>query len=468
MSYRWMLNGQPRPVQIEALKHSYGKEGWGHFLDMRMGKTATVLNEFAQYVQDFDVRYMLVLTPNRFKPDWVLAPPKWGMPMPVHDFSSSKEKEVLNFVKRNQYGIIVVNYEALTYAKNIDVLLKVTGPDTILVADESIKLKNPSAATFKSAIRLAKNCKYKRVLSGKPMTQGPHDLFGQLRFIGELDGWQFALFKAAFCHMGGYQGKQVLGAKNEDRLKAIVDKCSFQARKIDWIEDFKNPDYFERRIELKGDQARLYNQMQRDFVAQLGKQLVTADQVITQLIKQSQLSSGFIMDENGGVHDVVPPADNPKVVAIKQMLEEEIKGKTIIFTRFRHSVDILVEALQEYNPALIIGGQTDTIEQKRRFNEDEDCRVIICQAEAAKYGHELIGTKESPCLTSIYYEATYSLDTRSQTEARNQFGDKAAGWSIIDLYATDLDYAVIKALQRKENVAASIMGYDRSTGILPT
>jgi len=73
MSFRWMLNGEPRPVQVEALKRSYKKEGWGHFLDMRLGKTATVINEFAQYIHDFDMRYMLVLTPNRFKPDWVVA-----------------------------------------------------------------------------------------------------------------------------------------------------------------------------------------------------------------------------------------------------------------------------------------------------------------------------------------------------------------------------------------------------------
>lgn len=434
---------------------------------MRMGKTATVINEFAQYIHDHDLRYMLVLTPNRFKPDWVLAPGKWGLQAPVHDFTSSKHADVLAFMKKNPYGVIIVNYEALTYDKNVDTLIKVVGPQTFIVADESIKLKTPSTSTYKSALKLAKECTYRRILSGKPITQGPHDLFGQLKFIGELDGWNFALFKAAFCVMGGYQGKVVLGGKNEARLKEILDRCSFQARKIDWIDGFRNPDYFDRQVELKGEQARLYKQMQTDFVAQLGSKIVTADQVITQLIKQSQLSSGFIVDEFGGVHDVVPIKDNPKINAVRQMLEEEVEGKLIVFTRFRHSVEMLMEALAEFKPAVIVGGQSDTIEQKRRFNEDEDCRVIICQAEAAKYGHELIGTKKSPCVTIVYFEATYSLDTRSQTEARNQFGDRAVGWSVIDLYSTELDHKVVRALQRKENVASMIMGYDRDTGILP-
>lgn len=467
MTFRWMINGEPRPVQIEALNRSLGKKGWGHFLEMRMGKTATVINEFAQLVHSNDLRYMLVLTPNRFKPDWVLAIYKWGLNAPVHDFCSSKHNDVLSFIKNNQHGVIVVNYEALTYDKNVDVLIKVCGPQTFIVADESIKLKNPSTSTFKSALKLAKECTYRRVLSGKPITQGPHDLFGQLKFIGELEGWGFSLFKAAFCVMGGYQGKVVLGGKNEDRLKEVLDRCSFQARKLDWIKDFKNPDYFERKVELTGKQSALYNQMQTDFVAQIGKSVITADQVITQLIKQSQLSSGFIIDENGVTHEVVSIKDNPKIDAVMQILDEEITGKLIIFTRFVHSVKMLIEALKDYKPAVIVGGQTDTIEQKRRFNEDEDCRVIICQAEAAKYGHELIGTEKSPCLTTLYFEATYSLDTRSQTEARNQFGDKSAGWSVIDLYSTALDYKVIKALQRKENVASVVLGYDRDTGILP-
>jgi len=466
MTHRWMLNGSPRPVQVEALNKSYGKKGWGHWLEMRLGKTATALNEYAQYVHDFDVRYMLVLAPNKFKSDWILAAKKWGLTVPMHEFQSSSEKSLKEFLKNNRYGLVVVNYEALTYKKNIDAIMPMCGPDTFIVADESIKLKNPGSATFKAALSLAKQCGYRRTLSGKPLTQGVHDLFGQLKFMGELDGWQFSLFKAAFCVMGGFQGKQVLGAKNEERLKVILDACSFKARKIDWIEGFEKPDYSTRVVHLTGRQKELYNQMQQDFVACLGNTIVTADQVITRLIKQSQIASGFIIDENNKIIDLVPPEENPRILAVKSILDDELSTKLIVFVHYRHSIKLLEEALKEYNPAVIKGGADDVVEQKRKFNEDESCRVLIGQIDASKYGHELVGSKESPCVTMVFFESTYSLDSRSQCEERNQFGDKSVGLSIIDFASTELDIRIIRALQRKEDVASSILGYDRETGIL--
>lgn len=467
MSYRWMLSGSPRPVQIEALKRSYNQKGWGHWLEMRLGKTATALNEYAQYVHDFDVRYMLVLAPNKFKSDWILAAKKWGLEVPMHEFQSSNAKDLDKFIKDNKYGLVVVNYEALTYKKNIDVISNVAGPDTMIVADESIKLKNPGGATFKAALALAKKCRFRRTLSGKPVTQGVHDLFGQLKFMGELDGWQFALFKAAFCEMGGFQGKQVLGSKNEERLKVILDACSFKARKIDWIEGFEKPDYSIRSVPLTGRQRDLYSQMQRDFVACLGSTVVTADQVITRLIKQAQIASGFIIDELGNTVNLVLPAENPRILAVKSILDDELSSKLIVFAHYRHSIKLLEEALAGYNPAVIKGGSDDVVEQKRKFNQDETCRVLIGQIDASKYGHELIGSERSPCVTMVFYESTYSNDSRSQCEERNQYGDRSVALSIIDFASTDLDERVVKALQKKEDVASIILGYDRSTGILP-
>jgi hypothetical protein len=468
VSYRWMLSGSPRPVQVEALTRSYGKKGWGHWLEMRLGKTATALNEFAQYIQDFDLRYMVVLAPNKFKPDWILAAKKWGLQVPLYEFNSSDEQGLAKFLKSNSHGLIAVNYEALVYKKNYDAIKKACGPQTFLVADESIKLKNPNSATYKNALRLSKECEYKRTLSGKPLTQGAQDLYGQLRFMGELNGWEYALFKVAFCVMGGYMGKEIIGAKNEHRLREILDRCSFTARKIDWIEGFEKPDYSVRRVRLSERQADLYHQMQRDFITFMKNDAtVTAEQVITRLIKQMQIASGFVIDDAGMTHNVVEPDKNPRIMAVRSMLEDELDTKLIVFAHYRHSINLLEKALADFNPAVIRGQSGDVIEQKRKFNEDESCRVIIGQIDASKYGHELIGSEKSPCLTTVFYENSYSNDSRSQCEERNQFGDRVRPLSVVDLASTDLDQSIIEALQRKEDVAAAILGYDRATGILP-
>ena len=292
-------------------------------------------------------------------------------------------------------------------------------------------------------------------------------MFGQIKFIGELDGWNYALFKAAFCVLGGFQGKVIVGSKNDDRLKSLVEPCSFSARKIDWIEGFQSPDYVTVKVDLEGEQARLYKSMQDDFVAKIGDKTVSASQVITRLIKQSQIASGFVIDEFGTVNEIVSIDKNPRVNAVLQLMEEQIVGKLIVFAHFKHSINMLLKALSDYNPAVIRGGAEDVVAEKRKFNEDESCRVIVCQIDASKYGHTLVGSEISPCLNSVYFENTYSLDARSQTEERMQFGDKAISLTVIDLYSTKLDKIILSALQRKEDVSAKLLGYDRATGILP-
>lgn len=464
---RWYLKGEPRPVQIEALKRSEGHDGFGVFLEQRLGKTAVALNTFVEFVVNHDGRWLLVLSPNSFKPDWIEAVGKWGVNMPAHLFESSDLKSYERFIKKHHSGIVVANYEALAYKDKVAALEKLVGRHTMIVADESIKLKNPASATFKAAHHLAKQCGVRRALSGKPSTQGPHDFYSQLRFIGELDGWTYSTFKAAFCEMGGFQARQIKGVKNADRLNKILNQCSWVARKVDWIEGFESPDYVARRVEMTGRQKELYDQLQDEFLAELDDVTITAEQIVTRMLKQTQVASGFIIDENGRPISVVKPEDNPRVNLVKTILTDELQTKLIVYCHYRHTIDMLLEALAPFNPAVIRGRATDVTEQKKKFNEDPTCRVIVGQIEATKYGHELIGSKDDPCLTSLYFENSYSLDSRSQTEERNRYGDVAVSTTIIDVYSTPLDEATIKALQRKESMVAAVMGYARETGVLP-
>jgi len=466
---RWMLNGKPRDVQLEALRRSNGRRGFGFFMEQRLGKTATVLNEYMCLRDAGNVDWLVVLAPNSFKVDWGVAADNWAsLRGPVHIFESTRLKDFVAWRKRNQFGCVVINYEALSYQKNTDALRSVLGPRTYIAADESIKIKNPASNQTRVALTLAKSCGYRRVLSGKPITQGASDLYAQFRFIGELDGVLFSAFKARYCEMGGFQGRQERGVRNEEELSAIRAACSFTARKIDYIDGFQLPDYVTRRVELEPDHLRMYRQMQNEFLVEMASgDVVTAQQVVTKLMKCQQIASGFIIDEDGHARDVVPVGKNPRIAVIKMLLEEELTTKLMVVCHYKRSIDMLMEALAEFDPAVIRGGSTDLTEQKHKFNDDSSCRVVVAQDDASKYGHELIGTPNDPCLTMAFFETSYSLDTRSQVEERNNYGDKSVARTIIDFSATDADERVIAALCRKEDVAAALMGFARSTGVLP-
>jgi hypothetical protein len=112
-------------------------------------------------------------------------------------------------------------------------------------------------------------------------------------------------------------------------------------------------------------------------------------------------------------------------------------------------------------PAYIRGGmKTHEIEeQKNAFQADPSCRVILLQAAAGKYGHTLLGgsDRDDHCSTTIFFENSYSLDTRSQLEDRShRHGQTANSVLYLDLYATSMDKKVVKALQRKQSIFEAI------------
>ena len=255
--------------------------------------------------------------------------------------------------------------------------------------------------------------------------------------------------------MGGYLGKQIVGARNQDELTQLMDNNSFRALKKDWT-DLPEQLNSSRNYEMKGDQLKQYKLMMKEFVLMLEDQVVTAPMVITQAMKLQQISGGFIFDEGGEEHELVVCKDNPKLNTTLDIVNG-MSTKSIIFAFYKPSIRMLRTLFPE--AAYIVGGQdkNDQKEQKRRFNEDDKCKLMICQLTAGKYGHTLLGTEKVPCHTSVYYENNYDLDARIQSEARNHRHGQHYPVTYIDLIGSPQDKKIITALRRKMNMATSIV-----------
>jgi SNF2 family DNA or RNA helicase len=200
--------------------------------------------------------------------------------------------------------------------------------------------------------------------------------------------------------------------------------------------------------------------MEEQFLLEVERgDYVTVDVAIAKYAKLAQIQTGFIYDETGAVHQLVENDANPRLNLLRQLLEEEVEGKCCIVYRHRPVLAMLSKAFA--NSAWIAGGmKPDDVEvQKTRFNTDPDCRIILLQAEASKYGHTLLGGPgpDDLCRTMIFFENSYSADTRDQIEdrihRRGQTGERVL---YIDLSASELDRRIVKALQRKDALYKSV------------
>jgi SNF2 family DNA or RNA helicase len=409
-----------------------------------------------------------VVTPNSFKGGWPREGHKHGYHFAWHIYDADKHARATRWLADGFTAppILVVNYEALRLLKVQDLLKDFTVRPTMLVADESIALKNPSAKRTKALLRLADRFCVKRILTGKPTTQGAHDLHQQLTLIGAAP-MPYYPFRNLFCEMGGFEGRQVVGVKTEEKLKSIMAPFVFRATKKEWLPTLPDKAYTTRTYALTPELANHYNMMEDQFMTWVddhyadGAKAVMVELALTKYMKLAQIHAGFIYDEGGLPQWLVDDKHNPRLALLEEILDE-IESKVCIAFRHRFVGEQLkrVLTLRGLYPAVLEGNMppAQIEEEKGFFNDDPRCRAILLQVDAAKYGHTLIGSEDDPCYTMVFYENTYSLDTRSQLEDRiHRTGQKSA-CLYIDLAGTEMDLRVVAALQAKEKVHQRLFG----------
>jgi hypothetical protein len=432
---------------------------------MRLGKTPTSLNEWLLFEQEHGIKRLVVFTPNSYKQTWVMEFDKFGVPFPVEPIQMGRYLVPLQnkLAATTESIALIVNYEAMQHSHAAEAVMEfVKGAPCGAIFDESIKLKNDNSIQTKRCREIAKYTAFNRPMSGRPMTQGPQDLYPQLRLCGLLEGKNFYSFRNRFCKMGGFKAKKVVGVKNEDQLYDLMSRASMIGKRMHWADDVE-AEYVVDQFAPNAAQQTHYESMAKEFYTMVEDEVVDVDQVITQWMKMQQIASGFIYDEKKKAHWLCPPKENAKLQRLLQVLEET-DSKAVVLFNYKPSGELLREQLAQYNPAFIYGQQwmkkegKTYEEEKNRFNNDPSCRVIIGQLDATKYGHDLTGAPGDRTRLMCFYENTISLDTRGQVEARVTASQQ--DWEVLymDFISFKIEKDFVDALIQKETLERMVLG----------
>ena len=483
----WYLDCDPRPAQIEALLRSYyglttrdhkdedsepyklahygaPARGWGHFLEMRVGKTPTALNEFAMFQATGAAKKLLVVAPSRYVFGWQSEIQRFGVNVNSSVLLSSQKNDYWRNATR--LSCLIASYESLVSTGIQQILEDFVDGDTMIVADESVYIKNAQSNMFKVMLRLSKQAGPVRALSGLPAPNAPFDLWSQLRFLGFLDGFAFHPFKHTFTKMGGFKNKQAKGAKNVEQLDEMLEQMCFRAKRRDWAVKL-DTDYETAKIAMTPEQLKMYDQMEQEYILWLSEDVVTADQATVKHMKLQQISSGFVYDDEGDVHELVPIEKTPKFKDLVARLDNEFDSKVLIIAHYRATIDRLMRGLEKYKPSFILGAQRmkemglNVELEKEIFNNVPTRRVLIGQSKAIKYGHTLMGSRARPCLDLVFFENSYSLDDRAQSEERPQGHGQVAPLHVLDYQSSPVEGKIIARLREKKSVSDVLMTHYR-------
>lgn len=460
---------EPRDVQLEALAAAQNKPGFAFFMRQRLGKTWTAFAEFTNLRNDGVVDWMVIICPNTLKEQWKNAIEEADPYMPICVYESAKKDRIDWYLKKNKKGgVIIINYESMKAFMEAQYWNKFNTIRTYVCADESTKIKDPSKKSSKACLEFASICSYKRVLTGKPTANSNADIWSQLKFIAATDR-NYYQHKYTFCIMGGYMGRTVVKNVNVGILQTeMAPYCYIAPDK--YIKGFEKVYEPLRKVELLGEQRMQYKTMEDSLILELeGDAEATAVIALTKYLRLQQISSGIIGNTDGDQINLIEPSRNPRIKAVKDILENEVSNKCIIVCRFKLSITNLKKELEKegYKCATMTGGMgADFLEEQKRLFNEEDYDIMIAQEQVLNFGHTLAATDNKPCDSMIFYENSYSLINRAQCESRPEKYGRIGAMSYYDFFASKMDKYILQALIRKEDASSALMGYAKKHSVL--
>ena len=463
---------KPYQHQLNALARSWDKEYFAYFMEMGTGKSKVLVDNIAMLYDKGKINGALIIAPKGVVGTWYKDQLPTHMPDHVEhkavlwqaniNAKQQKKLDVL-FETGQDLHVLVMNVEAFSTKKGIEFAYKfLSCHNAIMAIDESTTIKNPDAKRTKNICTLGPHAKYRRILTGSPITKSPLDLYKQCEFLApELLGHasyysfrtRYAVMKTA--NFGGRSVQIVVGYRNLSELTDMLKVFSYRVLKDECL-DLPKKTFMRRTVKLTKEQEHAYKQMSQLALAQFKGKLMTTATVMTQLMRLHQITCGHFTADDGTIQDI----KNNRLDDLSDLLDE-VHGKVVIWAHYQYDVETIVERIKkEHGDNSVVTYYGLTPQDQRQGNiekfQDKEGPVRFLVGTTATGGYGITLTAAS---TMIYYSNGYDLEKRQQSEARIDRIGQESPMTYIDLIAEDtIDDKIVVALRKKVNIASEIMG----------
>ena len=456
---------------MDALETSWNRETYAYFMEMGTGKTKVLIDNMSMLYDKGKIDGALIVAPKGVIGTW------FKQEIPAHLVDHVENKAILwqalinktqkakldsLFTVDEDLHILIMNVEAFSTEKGVQFAQKfLLSHKTLMAIDESTTIKNPKAKRTKNILRLSKQAKYRRILTGSPVTKNPLDLYSQCEFLDPylLDFQSYYAFRNRYAEMrtANFYGRSVQIVAKFRHLEELAEKLkpfSFRVLKEDCL-DLPAKTFMKREIELSKEQKEVYKQMKKMALAFFNGKGVTTATALTQIMRLQQITCGHFTADDGSIQNI----KNNRLSELMNILDE-IEGKAVIWAHFQHDVKNISKEIQKvHGPGSVVdyyGLTPKDIRQNNieKFQTNDEVKYFVGTPATGGYGITLTAAS-----TMIYYSNGYDLEKRLQSQDRiHRIGQKKPV-TYIDIIAEDtVDNRIVKALRKKINIASEVMG----------
>lgn len=312
----------------------------------------------------------------------------------------------------------------------------------MIAFDEAHKAKNPDSQQGKALLSI--DCKGPKIpMSGTFVLNNPLDLYLPLRWSG-FETHSFYAYKQHYCKMGGFGGKEIVGYKNLDELRSMVSKVMLRRVKGDVL-DLPPKVHTIEWVDAYPEQKSLYKDVRDQVRDNIDKVKVHPDP-LSEMLRLRQVT-GY----PGILSSTV--TKSAKMDRMEELVEEEVSvgGKAIIFSNWSEMTNVIRHKLKKYNPAYITGevGSVQRMEEKDRFQNDPNCKVMIGTIGALGTGFTLTAAQ-----LVIFVDEPWNRGIKDQAEDRaHRIGTRGTVRIVTILTRDTVDEGVYNLVQKKGKMA---------------
>lgn len=350
--------------------------------------------------------------------------------------------------------IRIAGIESLSSSQTLiqDLLEYVKDHNVMIVVDESSLVKNHLAIRSKVVENIAKQCKYRVILNGTPISKNEKDLFQQWkildsRILGYNSFWSFAANHLEYDEKG-----RIRRCLHVDTLTEKISPYTYQVKREECL-SLPQKQHYERCFCLDDD-TEMYYQMQMEAYLMLiddyrpdtlyklfsAMQTITSGNLITSKPTEKMVTTP--MYDN--------PEDNPRIQTLLDLIDDRIDDKCIIFCKYQQEVEDILKVLTNHGMTAVEFTGRLNIKQRNaaidRFKDD--AQFLIANKSCAAFGLNL-----QFCHLEIFYNNDWDYATRIQAEDRVHRLGQTEDVYIWDIYAENtIDERIINCLNRKSGL----------------
>ena len=467
MVAKYIFKTEPFAHQRKALELSWDKESYAFFMEMGTGKTKVLLDNVGVLYTLNNINAALIIATKSVYTVWFNdeIPKHLNVPYETYLWKPTKEKTCREFILKqsDKLKLFVMNIEALSTIKGYQYAVQFLMKHNALIAvDESSTVKNYRAKRTKNLLKLRKISKYRRILTGSPVTKSPVDLYTQCEFLDpkHLGFNSFVAFKNRYCvfdivHITGDRQIAVpVGFKNLEELEQKLKTFSYRVKKEDCL-DLPAKVYTKRVVQLSDEQRKVYNEIKDQAIANLDGDRMTVNNVLTEIIRLHQITAGFFSGESGQIQKL----NNNKLDALLEIIEDTDE-KIIIWANWVYNIEEITNKLVDiYGPSSVVNFYGAVNSEKRSkaidlFMNDPNCRFFVANPSTGGFGLTL-----TSATLVIYYSNSFNAEHRMQSEERAHRIGQTKKVTYIDLITEDsVDEKIVTSLKNKFKLSAATLG----------